>query len=643
MSNKGNYSINGVAVEALGVVSPDALTDPTKWPVEEIEGYNYRHVMFADPRTGDPKYPAFLTASGNLEDADGAPQAAAGFAPTSNTYEGILDAVNAAVAAGGGIVQLPPTTITLTASLPVYSGVVYQGAGYVTTSTTIPDQQPTYVSGTRLLGDGTFPAFAGNSTDGVAAYGTRAAFMADFLGGVGIRDLCVQNFSHGCKIGSNFNPGSQYSEFANVIALQCGWGWWFENCIHNRYEKVYAFDNTLGQVRFRSSCTSAILQPGNSEIGELVVTVPPGNVTSRGVVVSSANGTIGGISAAKLLQANRFAPGTSTQAATMAAASANITVSDGTKFPVGMPVAFSASVNGFTVNRIYVVVSQVSNVIQVATSLFGTAVTASGNTAVNIATQGMPCVEYVPDDATAGNRAGIANVSVLNLEAGGTSKMLVQAPPNGFTINAPGIQNAGSTQDFCFMQNNNIPHIINATGSGPNIDVSDGNAIITLIGSGKGTNSLGAIREVAAGNWNGARLNIAQNLAGEAASFFNKQPGNCDFTYCGVPIAQRLNVSSSTSLSANAGQAGALSYTGSGTATWTLPTINSNSRGLPFWITNCATAAVTLTVNTDGSQLYSNVTGKTSYALTRGQFLMLQAADNGSGGYQWQVLATNGT
>jgi hypothetical protein len=64
MANKGNYSINGVAVEALGVVSPDALTDPTKWPVEEIEGYNYRHVMFADPQTGAPQYPAFFDSTG---------------------------------------------------------------------------------------------------------------------------------------------------------------------------------------------------------------------------------------------------------------------------------------------------------------------------------------------------------------------------------------------------------------------------------------------------------------------------------------------------------------------------------------------------------------------------------------------------
>lgn len=93
---------------------------------------------------------------------------------TTATEQGIRDvlASAASIVSGGGraIVYLPSTSITLTKPLPWVSGVSVVGVppvlGY---STTLFDQDWTYVSGTRLVGDGTFPAF-------VPSDGTYAAY-----------------------------------------------------------------------------------------------------------------------------------------------------------------------------------------------------------------------------------------------------------------------------------------------------------------------------------------------------------------------------------------------------------------------------------------------------------------------------------
>jgi hypothetical protein len=86
---------------------------------------------------------------------------------------------------------------------------------------------------------------------------------------------------------------------------------------------------------------------------------------------------------------NYIIPGT-TVSAGMTNASANITVPSAAAFPVGTPCQFSASVNGFNANCYYFVTSSSGTTIQVSNVASGTAITATGNSAVNVTPTPLP-------------------------------------------------------------------------------------------------------------------------------------------------------------------------------------------------------------------------------------------------------------
>src|SRR5208283_1797115 len=83
------------------------------------------------------------------------------------------------------------------------------------------------------------------------------------------------------------------------------------------------------------------------------------------------------------------------------------------QFPVGMPVVFTTSQNGFLAGQAYfVLTNDAVNTITVAlTSTYGSAVTATGNVAINITTGGFSALEICGLDSSSYN-TGIDNYGI---------------------------------------------------------------------------------------------------------------------------------------------------------------------------------------------------------------------------------------
>jgi hypothetical protein len=578
------------------------------------------------------------------------------FPAAACSYGAVMDAFNAAAAAGGGSIQIPAGGLDMTGygqAFPKRGGIVYRGSGWTTTGSGIPDDGNVVPNGgTWLLGNSSFDAFDFDSTDGSSAYSTPGAFTAALGVNMGIYDLGVQGFRNGCKIGSNYNPGAAYSTFSNICAIGCsGWGWWFENCIHNRYDKVYSLANLTGGQRYRSSSTSSILAPANNQIGEIVSSIPAGSITARGIVISCANGTGGGIASAQIVQSNRFNGGTTTQAATMSSSSTSIGVTDLSKFLPFMPVAFSASANGFVKNQIYFVqtVSGSSGAgnITVANTPYGSAIAATSNSAVNILSQGFPCLEVIAEDSNGASNPNLTYIGFLDLEAGGTAKLVANNFSVPFYWNANGVSSASSTEDICFRSCNTVGTV--NSGNSLNIDADSGSVNNIYNIGGLGANSLpaGGYQGIF-GNGTGRSLNLGYNSfqGSGAPTFANKSPGGgADYTYPGLALGQLTfpfgNTTVPATLSAGLG-AGCFPYQGTTSGTWTLPTITAALNGCPFEIANASTtSAVVLTLAAGSGQNFNGQSSKTSYTMALGASISVRAVYTGGTNF-WQVTGNNG-
>jgi len=340
------------------------------------------------------------------------------FYPAANTQAAIVAAETAACANGGGTVQLAPVAYTITATLPVCSNVIYNGAGYSGLNT---------ATGTVLTcSANTFDAFDYNNTDLGTAPTNSTTFQAGWIRGFGVTNLTISSCNYGIKVGALYNAGGLNLVIQNVSAINnAAWGFWFENYNFAKFRSLYAGFNTLGGMWFGSS-GGAVMDGGNSVTEDLGVTTSANNVSLRGIVLAS-RGTGSNslnqnpVNNVSISMSNRTAV---TQAATMTNASATIGVTDSTKFIVDQPVVFSATVNGFTTAKTYFVLSSAANVITVGTYMGGAALTATGTTAVNVVSYGFSPLELIGYYFSAGAGHGSifpAAFTNLDLEAPGSS------------------------------------------------------------------------------------------------------------------------------------------------------------------------------------------------------------------------------
>jgi len=146
--------------------------------------------------------------------------------------------------------------------------------------------------------------------------------------------------------------------------------------IGTNYFGVTASDNTVGTqglpwaTGIKTGVAHNVQIKGNSIAA---------TVTALLLHSSSANAVIG---------PNTIQPG-ALQAATMTNSSANIGVTDSTQYAVGSYVQFDATENGFTVGVDYCVLTSTGNVLTLG-PLGGTAIAATGSTAVNVFAQLAP-------------------------------------------------------------------------------------------------------------------------------------------------------------------------------------------------------------------------------------------------------------
>lgn len=626
-------------------------------PVPVVSQQSGTGTMLTQPHTAylSNYYPTILGGSLNAAADTAAIQAAA------------LAAFNS----GGGTVQLPATTIYLTSPLSLYSNVQYVGSGYQLTyasSSTIPDGSGTSLSGgTILQGTGSFPCFLYLGTNGVGTSGSSAqATLGDCasspysnigqgssaqITNSGVRELGINNFSYGIKCGAQYASGCNYSKFSNLFITNCTqWGVWFENILHSRFERITSLFNVVGQQMYASSSTN--IAESNCIFDDLVSTILPGSLTSRGMVVMARKANIMNVNVFNRVQANRFNNGTTITTAATVAATSTITLAGGNAgLAVGMPVYFTTggfNFNGGSNQCMYFVASLVSTTgITVSNQAFyGAAVVASGTGSLgNLVCQGFPALEVIGTDAS----SSVANntFSYIDAEAGGTCKVLFQNA-SGLNANVSGVtQDAYSTVAICvrYTQYGNI------YGSGScwiDLNYGDYNNNYTKLWGSFG-NIAQSVNSTPLGTFsctgiNASSAGVTQNYIGFSGATGNGFPTFVSTNEGGFPDL----IQPSTGLgqyayqfiytgTLNSSQAGCMHYT-AGAGTNTLPAITAALNGIPYEIVNGGSGALVLNA---GTGQYFNISGgRTSLTLNAGASVSLRGV---SATGIWAVIGYGGT
>lgn len=455
-------SITGVMLDdinggALGLLAngttqtlPDALAQ------ELINRGTFRRTSMAgavlenlqvafDPDTG---VPSGIAARGSASAGSAAVAAALKeFVPLTANRTGIYNAMVAALAVGG-CVSLPSGTYDLTdggtntTPLPVFSGVPVRcpqrpSFQWYPTGFIAPDSIPTAVlSGALLVGDGTFPAFAGNTTP----LGSPPSSIPNAgFSGLHFENIVFKNVSTAIQIGATYNPGAWHSTFKNLYAIQTtSWGFNFENWQHITVENLFAWGCGHGQ-RWACSFNSANLAPGNSTFRHLYCVKPDTSTYHTRGIVFEAYGTSAELNELDIgyIQCNGGNSFLAPVVATMSSAGPDISVPDASVFQADDMVYFSVlNTNGFNKNQLgqsYFVISvnTVANTIQVSDLMRGTAITptnAVSNSTQSIGSYGRPGIELV---GLSGGYVKHFTLNQIDLETHSTGGILLQTAISG--------------------------------------------------------------------------------------------------------------------------------------------------------------------------------------------------------------------
>lgn len=571
------------------------------------------------------------------------------YVPHTQDTSGILVAAYAAKMAGGGVVKLPGVAITLSASLPLYSGVTYRGVmPAVTYPINPPDSQFTYSGGTRLIGNGTFAAFSANDTDRGSP---NAIFGSDAISNAYVENMVISGFTRGISAGAVNAMGLMHGGLQNLFIEDCTeWGVFAANFMHCDIQRIWTQNCRNGQY-YGALVDASVLMPGNSKMHTLFDIVPsPGTICPdprlhRGLVFEA-----GGVAAklneidAQRLQCNAFSKSQLSVTATLNATT-SIVVPDGTKFAVGMPVVFTTTANGFTANLQYFVLSVVSNTLTLGSSRTGSAITASGSGSMTLTTRGFPNLELASRNTGAGVSNGLFTIdaegtagSAVYLENATGLRVLLTETPSAANCDSTIV---GRNSGYCeYISRNTVTTDL------------DGNSAVSYAATGLPVSAvrtappIGILYDPTLTR-NVISLSRNGQVAGTNWSFQNRSPGNADWTYPGLPLGQAAYSSASTSQNINAGQkAGVAVYTGTGAGAWTW---NQNGGtdmvGYMLTVKNCGTGVLTFTLGGSGNGTFDGMATKTVLTLnapsspTPGGVAVLYCYANGS----WAVLSiTNG-
>ena len=565
---------------------------------------------------------------------------------TPITSSTIAAAISLASSSGGGIVQLPTGTYTMTAPILLYNNVIVQGAGFNYPLSGYP------IGGTILTGNGTFPCFYHSNTVQGSLPANSTIFIAEMLVGAGVSDMNLSNFSYGIQIGNYYNPGCASCYFSNIGAEGCTqWGFWIENYFHSTFDHLYASGNTFGGGWFVVS-SGNVLYCGNSLFRHLVLQYAPAP-WGRGFVFGArgAVGTFLNDITVDFIAGSAYGRATVTQAATMSVgAGANITITDGTKFVVDQPVVVSATANGFTQSYTYFVTSVVGNVIQLALLAGGVGIAATNNTAVNIITYGFPLLEVVGYQTSGTqNRVSGSGFYHLDLETNAGTMNSAWSLQQGRSITFEHYyMNTGGTATLVVRSSNDTKiYVTDAVGGAePTFDIDNAYASPIILGP------RGAIG-ITAGSGNvgvgGSTLshNISTDpraLAGGYMLYLQGQIGPdifynkvSNFIECGVPIgSQNTLVGASATIPVGTSGSSNVILTGAFGSSYNLPQILTNGDGIMFYISNPATGGTSTLTNTFSQNIIFAGSSATSQTLAAQTDYVLISRNN-AGTLYWSM------
>lgn len=559
------------------------------------------------------------------------------------TEDSIRAAAQQCFALGGGVVQILRGACLLAATLPLLSGVVYNGTtlGDLTFST-IPDSTWEFDENrmTVLKGDGTFPAFSHNAIDSVTVPTVQADFSNEMVTHHGLTNLAFDNFSAAFVEGAQNKGGGVFGTFINLYVKNTTWyGFAMRNSMHHRTDRIHIVDSWRGGV-FLVECNvpSTILQTGNMKLGH-VFGCPVGN--TAGVTAKQRRQAIGarffsgdGGSATCILneihadyvQINNFNRTALTPLCNFTNTSQDVGVPDGTEFIVGMPIRFTGTPAApFVANRIYIVREINGNNIRLSLTRTGALITATA-TASNVASvvNGMPNFECVGN--TPLSRITNSRFEGLDLEGGAGAFAFIEnaqacrfdAVQWGTMANSVGYC-ARSSANCAFESLNDAASDIDGNSSSSLAPAQQG----MLDRPGRGFTKdtvLNAFTFSVGGN----RHSAIRNDGG-----FRMAPD----AFFGI---QDRSISATPGSALSVAQLGGITLTGTTSGqSITLPTVvnatgETGMQGGQVQIVNASTQS--WTVNTSGGQLFNGIAGKTSIVIPAGHCFWGRCTATGYGG-----------
>ena len=555
----------------------------------------------------------------------------------------IRAAIELANAQGGGMVAIMRGAVTLTAPLPIYSGVRVRGTTLGDlTFTTIPDSDWNFDENdiTLFKGDGTFNAFQHNHVGTATLPTVQADFANEMVSNWGLESLGFDNFLSAVHVGAQNKGGGFFFHIRDLLIKNTkAWGTRITNSMHYEYERVKIVRSYAGGAAlFENDVPESILQTGNCFIRH-VFACPNGDGTgvtakqrrlARGVVFL-ANHSGGGANIGLLnevhvngLQVNQFSRTGLSETVTFTNGSANIGVADGTEYVVGMPVRFmSAPATNFAQNKIYVVRSVSGNNIQLSLDLTGAIISAGSSTTATMLCNGRPAMEVIA--TTTGSRVNNSDFKALDLEGGYGAGLYCDRVGTGiFEINqfgslANNVDIAARGCQFCDWKTMNVA-VTDIDGTSSSGQFSGRQTMLDRPGKGfsfeSGLNahvfSIGgsAISAVRVTPGDGFRMatNGAFGLqnTGRTASLTMTNNHFGTIVLTGTTASQNITLPVSSSASGEAGNAGCL-----------VVIVNRSNQN---W-----------TIQTQSSQTFNGVGGKTSFTLPAGQMAFITSDGTGYG------------
>lgn len=418
------------------------------------------------------------------------------------------------------------------------------------------------------------------------------------------------------------------------------------NYAQSEFERIYSFDGD-GQY-WGCNYPLGTFIPGNSDFKHLFnATNGAGSsaLVQRGIRFQCENGSNLNEVHAYNVQNNNGAVTTQTQTATTTAASTDIAVTDGTQYPVDMPVWFSAVGSNTTVyaDLIYFVTYQSGNTIRVSASKGAAAVTPdwSGSTTINC--KGFPSMEVV---AVGNGYITSSQFDGLDLEGDAGTHLLLQQTSHTDI----GVLQCAADQAKWGITGRTFSGVLRNMFQKTTSDL-DKNCRAQWIGNRTGTTAVSQSYG-GFGMWYDANADmvalsmhhdsvISGGVPVNKPLLWGMKPSPFPWAKANFPIGLVQYTQDTTKSFTGSSPVGHIIFNGAAGQTFTLPTIvdaatRTSMVGYEFWFTNASSNS--LAIATSSSQTMNNIAAKTTTTLAANTHARFIASKTSGGALFWTVF-----